>query len=303
MARIVKRVNSTMWGATSRGTKYSPRLEEVRVDLLRNENIPYGVKWMFKGACDSADLSELVEDSISQIQQVWSPGDNPLYVCFSGGKDSIVLLDLVRRSGVPHISAYNVTTVDPPEVVRFIKDYYPEVTFQRPRLGMDKLIRDRKMLPTRKHAFCCDFLKERIGPHNHIHVLGVRREESPRRRRLWPTPISTMQRRDSSKMMLAPILEWPSDLLWKYIHDRKLPYCSLYNNGWQRIGCVGCPMISGSRRMKQFEEYPRIWKRWRSASDYVFAKICEKRELGVYKGKFRSEWSDADSYWNWWLSV
>ena len=58
------------------------------------------------------------------------------YVAFSGGKDSTVILDLVKRSGCKFDAHYSVTTVDPPELVQFIKREHPEVAFERPKKTM-----------------------------------------------------------------------------------------------------------------------------------------------------------------------
>lgn len=65
------------------------------------------------------------------------------YVAFSGGKDSCVVLDLVKKSGVKFDAHFNLTTVDPPEVVRFVKQNHPEVTIEKPRISMRKLIEKR----------------------------------------------------------------------------------------------------------------------------------------------------------------
>ena len=58
------------------------------------------------------------------------------YVAFSGGKDSCVVLDLVKRAGVKFDAHYNLTTVDPPELVRFVKDKHPEVEINKPPKSM-----------------------------------------------------------------------------------------------------------------------------------------------------------------------
>jgi phosphoadenosine phosphosulfate reductase len=49
------------------------------------------------------------------------------YVAFSGGKDSITILDLVKKSGVKYDAPFNLTTVDPPELLKFIKKNHSEV--------------------------------------------------------------------------------------------------------------------------------------------------------------------------------
>lgn len=84
------------------------------------------------------------------------------YVAFSGGKDSCVILDLCKRAGVKYDAHYNLTTVDPPELVRFIKKYHPEIweTRNKPEKTMWQLIVERRIPPTRLVRYCCQVLKE-----------------------------------------------------------------------------------------------------------------------------------------------
>lgn len=87
------------------------------------------------------------------------------YVAFSGGKDSCVILDLCKRAGVKYDAHYNLTTVDPPELVRFIKKYHPEIweTRNKPEKTMWQLIVERRIPPTRLVRYCCQVLKEGGG--------------------------------------------------------------------------------------------------------------------------------------------
>lgn len=79
-------------------------------------------------------LQDKISDSIALIRKAerLALALNPergFHVAFSGGKDSQVLLELVKMAGVKYRAVYNVTTNDPPENVYFIRKHYPEVVF------------------------------------------------------------------------------------------------------------------------------------------------------------------------------
>lgn len=82
------------------------------------------------------------------------------YLAFSGGKDSQVLLRLTQLAGVAFTPQYNLTTLDAPENVRFIKEHYPMVEIVRPQRTFLQICRHHKMLPTQWTRFCCKELKE-----------------------------------------------------------------------------------------------------------------------------------------------
>lgn len=109
------------------------------------------------------------------------------FVGFSGGKDSVVVLDLVRRSGVKHEVYYSATGIDPPELVRFIKKYYPDVIWKRPNYKGHKsffgMIPAHHAVPTKLARWCCDELKKfpTLSVPLKIRIMGIRAEESVRR--------------------------------------------------------------------------------------------------------------------------
>ena len=110
------------------------------------------------------------------------------HVAFSGGKDSQVLLALVEMSGVRYHAEMQVTTVDSPNLMKFVRANYPQVHLNLPQINMRKLILKKKMLPTRQARFCCAYLKEQAGAGS-CTCTGVRRYESVQRAKRHPVEL------------------------------------------------------------------------------------------------------------------
>lgn len=89
-------------------------------------------------------------------------------------------------AGVKFDAHYSVTSVDPPELIYFIRENYPDVKFEYPRdnkgnrINMWTLIANNSIPPTRKYRYCCEELKECHGT-NRVTMTGVRWAESSRR--------------------------------------------------------------------------------------------------------------------------
>lgn len=200
--------------------------------------------------------------------------DKGFYLAFSGGKDSQVLYHLAKEAGVKFEAHYTLTTLDPPELVRFIKSHYPDVIIDRPPLTFLQLCMKKKMLPTMRMRFCCAELKESRGK-GMVTLTGVRRAESTKRAKRnsvelmghrFSGTIDEFERREAvehscvagkDKLVVSPIIDWSTTEVWTYIRDRGIEYCELYDQGWHRLGCLFCPManLSYIRRMEQ--RYPR----------------------------------------------
>lgn len=210
------------------------------------------------------------------------------YVAFSGGKDSVVILDLVKRSGVPFDAHYNITGIDPPELYYFIRDEFPEVQRHRPTKTMWTLIVEERIPPTRTARYCCKYLKEQVGIGRRI-VTGIRWQESNRRsNRKMLEPCF----RDEHTFYLHPIIDWKDTDVWNYIKDNGIKYSMLYHKGFRRIGCIGCPQ--NTRRKLELSKWPRYRNLYMKAFDR-----CLKKRIA---DGLPTTWESAEAMFEWWIS-
>lgn len=214
-------------------------------------------------------------------QKALALSDKGYYLAFSGGKDSVVIKQLAIEAGVKFEGVYTNTTIDPPEVYQFLREYHKDIRWEFLNAKRGKGFFEEMIIhgtPTPRLRWCCKLFKEGGGK-GLFKVVGVRATESARRKRLWKEVSSKLQ-----SEYLAPILYWTDDDVWKFIKDRNLPYCSLYDQGFSRVGCVGCPLAGSKNIQMQFKRYPRYERAWKN-SIYKFAEIRQRRiDEGTFRG-------------------
>jgi phosphoadenosine phosphosulfate reductase len=231
-------------------------------------------------------IEDKVEKSIQLLRDFEPP--EGYWVGFSGGKDSCCVLELVKMSGVQYDAHFNYS-VEPPELIRFIKTF-PEVQIHKPEMTMWQLIAMKGFPPSRMIRYCCSYLKERGGENRRV-VTGVRAEESPKRAMRGEIHECF---KSKHKVMVNPIFDWSTDDVWAFIHQSKLPYCSLYNEGWKRLGCVMCCMTSPYTMKMEAERWPRYKALYIKAFDRAI-------ENNLKRGKACSQKTGLEMY-EWWVS-
>ena len=293
-----------------------------------------------------SELREKVKTAIERLKAFEPKNGEGYYLAFSGGKDSVVCKALCDMAGVKYDATYRITTVDPPELVQFIKDKHPDVIREYPRYSdgtvatMWNLIPRKMMPPTRIARYCCQVLKE-DGGDGRMTVTGVRWAESTNRKRnqglvtmmgaassktVGDDPnfsktdrggvILTNDNADSRRMIeqcyvrhkttVNPIIDWEHRDVWEFIRGEGIPYCSLYDEGWHRLGCIGCPMATTKKREKEFMRWPKYKPMYLRA----FQKMIDRRIERNKKDPSRPVWRQGgydtgiptvQDVFNWWM--
>lgn len=207
------------------------------------------------------DFTNKIDKAVKLLRA--AAGSNMVEVSYSGGKDSDVLLELVKMSGIKHRVIYKNTTIDPPGTIKHCRDNGAEIV--RPPVTFFQLIR-KKGLPTRRCRFCCEKMKEyKILD---IATQGIRRSESNKRAARYSSDdpvICRMYGRSRSQHVniILPMLDWSDDDVEKFVTTEGIRLHPLYyrRDGSvdvsRRLGCLTCP-LQGDQGLKDFEQHPRL---------------------------------------------
>lgn len=220
------------------------------------------------------DLQKKIDQSI-KLLKVACKGKK-VELCYSGGKDSDVILQLAKEAEIDFVPIYKMTTIDPPGTIKHARENGCEI--RRPEKTFFQLVRE-KGLPSRFGRFCCAYLKEYKIMDNAI--IGVRRAESTKRAKIYKEPIlCRIYRKGEHVNQILPILEWTNDDVKNYILDRGIKCHPLYYDEKgnfrveRRLGCIGCPLVSKAK--DDFKKYPKFVKAYIDAAR-VFLDAKEGR--------------------------
>lgn len=230
--------------------------------------------------------------------------ENGFFNTFSGGKDSQALYHLVKMAGVKFKTHMSLTSVDPADVIRFVKTEYPSVVRHKPKISMFQAAVEHKILPTMRVRWCCADFKESAGA-GKVTLIGIRAEESKRRAKRHEVEVSNknfsgnldefeqwsekeiekkrlklksklnedefavktdneircINGKDS--ILVSPIFQWTERDVWYFLDNIiHAPHCSLYDEGYTRIGCILCPMSTYKSKLRDVERFPHVKRGW-----------------------------------------
>ena len=274
-------------------------------------------------------LKELEAEAIHYLKAFEPKDERGYYLCYSGGKDSDTIKILAQLAGVKFEAHHNLTTVDAPETVWYIKSQ-KDVTIHYPEKTMWQLIPEKLMPPTRLVRYCCLELKEG-GGNGLLKITGVRKDESANRRKNRGLVNIIGKPKDTLKLaaemsadaamnekggivlnmdndperrlvescyrtratMINPIIDWNDEDVWEFLKHYGCNSNPLYQCGKNRVGCILCPMARLSDRQDDEVRYPK----YKSAYIRAFEKmISRRRERGL-----KTDWNNGEAVFDWWM--
>ena len=228
--------------------------------------------------------------------------EHGFWLAFSGGKDSQALYHVAQMAGVRFKAFMSLTSVDPPQVIRFVKRHYPDVERIKPKASIFDLAVEKTILPTMRARWCCVELKENAKPQT-VTLIGIRRAESVRRAKRNDVEVTghkfsgdadgfdawqeqqmkkklknlnidefSIQNESMVKcvggkdsILVSPIIDWTEQDVWYFLNDVcHVPHCELYDAPFNmhRIGCILCPMSNRKQKEREMQLWPHVKRGW-----------------------------------------
>lgn len=265
------------------------------LDFKLEEILPKFHEDLQKKILHSVDLIRKAE----KLALAYDP-ENGFFNTFSGGKDSQCLYHIVKMSGVKFQTHMNLTSVDPPEAIRFVRTEYPDVILKKPSDSIFNLAVKKGILPTMRVRWCCAEYKETAGA-GKVTLIGIRHSESTRRAKRNEVEINNhgysgdleglaeyrKQRNSGRKprkgtfsiinvngesevgcihgkesLLISPIIDWTASDVWTFLNTLGIKHCVLYDQGFTRIGCILCPMSKVSKKRQDEKRWPGVKRAW-----------------------------------------
>lgn len=212
--------------------------------------------------------------------------------------------------------------------------HYPHYSDGTPKT-MWNLIVTKQMPPTRLARYCCDHLKEASTPNRFI-ATGIRKSESVNRRGRNVFTFRAKKRKDAmyfslerisenladslkrggkevsaldcrfveeakknADLICSPIYEWSDIDVWDFIRGRGMKYNPLYDQGFSRVGSIGCPL--SYNQAKELERYPKYKENYIRAFDRMLEKRRAEGKDDVTGRVGLHRWTDGRAVYRWWI--
>ena len=119
----------------------------------------------------------------------------------------------------------------------------------------------------------------------------------------------------TNKTLVNPIIDWDDSDVWEFLNEVvKVPHCCLYDEGFRRLGCIGCPLSGGKNMRRDFERWPKYKEKYIKAFERMIEKHPGQIKVATGEtagGGYRCSTSGsngvlsvsekADAVYRWWV--
>jgi phosphoadenosine phosphosulfate reductase len=194
----------------------------------------------------SQDLDKKIKVSQRILKKAVKRWNNDqLAVAWTGGKDSTVLLHLIKVTfgTIPFSVYFGDTGQHFPELYQFkdklAKQWDLKIVVGRPKKSYQEVAGDRERCC---HALKTEPLNDAIKQHGwQALIVGIRWDEQEAR----ANEKEFSRRKNPDHIRVHPLLQWSEADIWQYIRKYKLPVNPLYKKGFRSIGCQPCTQTQG----------------------------------------------------------
>ena len=223
-------------------------------------------------------LQRRIEESTRIIEEAAKRTKVPIIVQFSGGKDSLVMLDLVQKVTDNLVCSFMTTGIEFPEAITFAgkmaKQLSVPILYSKPsdhKGDFFQRLEQFREWPTIRKLWCQRDLKIRAqkkmlegtyGKQVFYKAVGVRRWESSRRKYMYSLDNAIqLDNQTSSDFIVLPLVNWTNNDVANYLKEANLPTSSLYKR-YGVSGCYWCPFYGRNIYRRILKEEPDLYDRF-----------------------------------------
>jgi len=255
---------------------------------------------------DELFLQERLVESRRVVKEIAEKSEKPLIIQFSGGKDSMAMLGLVREVTDDFVCCFMATGLEFKGIIPFVKETCQKLNVRllisNPSMhkgNIFKRVRQFKSFPGLIATWCCRDLKLRpqkkmlikeFGKGTFYKLEGIRLHESTRRRYIYAEYTGTPYREDGEfkgSYEVFPIINWTDRDILNYLTMKGLPTSGLYKE-FGVSGCSWCPFYQPDIYRRILRKMPNHYDRFieleneldlPSVSGYYFLRDLKKEVL------------------------
>jgi phosphoadenosine phosphosulfate reductase len=264
------------------------------------EILTKGATWSDAVKANKSFLEMKEREAITFVRRVCAESDYPVLVSFSGGKDSLVTLLLVKKALEPLDKRFYVLFVDTgveyPETISYIERVLRRLELEDKTIKASSFTDFFEVLelfgpPARDFRWCCKTCKlapiafaiKSLGGRC-LMFIGLRETESAKRKRqgavwegIWV----------KGQVGVSPIHDWSTLNVWLYLFKEGVELNPLYYKGLERIGCWTCPSMDLAEMHIAKEAMGPLWQEYLRKISEVLSLDEKESRLGLWRWRFK----------------